>query len=64
MFDRGYVTVTPELRFLVSRRIREEFENGREYYKLDGASVRQPARGELAPSREYLDWHAREVFRG
>jgi putative restriction endonuclease len=64
LFDRGYVTVTPELRFEVSRRIREEFENGREYYKLHGASVRQPSRGEWAPSREYLDWHASEVFRG
>ena len=64
LFDRGYVTVTPEQRFLVSRRIREEFLNGREYYRLDGASVRQPARGELRPSREYLDWHASEVFRG
>ncbi len=62
--DRGYVTVTAERRFLVSRRIREEFENGREYYKLDGASVRQPARGAFALSREYLDWHASEVFRG
>lgn len=28
LFDRGYVTITPELRFEVSRRIKEEFENG------------------------------------
>jgi len=62
--DRGYVTVTPELRFLVSRRIREEFENGREYYKLHGAAVRQPARADFAPQREYLDWHATNVFQG
>ena len=58
------MTVTPELRFEVSGRIREEFLNGREYYKFDGAPVRQPSRGELRPSREYLDWHASEVFRG
>ena len=32
LFDRGYMTVTPELRIEVSRRIREEFENGRYYY--------------------------------
>ncbi len=38
LFDRGYVTVTPELRFEVSRRIKEEFENGRDYYALHGRS--------------------------
>jgi len=64
LFDRGYVTVTPELRFLVSKRIREEFENGRDYYALHGGAVQLPVKRELAPSREYLDWHASNVFRG
>jgi putative restriction endonuclease len=33
LFDLGYMTVTPDdLRVRVSRRIHEEFENGREYY--------------------------------
>jgi putative restriction endonuclease len=64
LFDRGYVTVTPELRFEVSSRIREEFENGRDYYALDGRALRIPADVNLAPAREYLDWHASNVFRG
>ena len=64
LFDRGYVTVSPELRFEVSRRIREEFENGREYYRLHGQPVREPRRPELRPSAEFLDWHASHVFRG
>jgi len=34
LFDAGYVTITPTLIFEVSRRIKEEFENGRQYYKL------------------------------
>ena len=34
LFDAGYVTVTPNLRLEVSRRIREEFDNGRHYYAL------------------------------
>src|SRR5271166_5711235 len=34
LFDAGYVTITPTLKFEVSRRIKEEFENGRQYYKL------------------------------
>src|SRR5258706_5120751 len=35
LFDAGYVTVTPDLRFEVSRRIREEFENGIRARKID-----------------------------
>jgi putative restriction endonuclease len=64
LLDSGYATVTPDLRFWVSERIREEFLNGRDYYKLDGQPLRPPTRAELAPSREYLDWHASNVFRG
>ncbi|WP_428661783.1 HNH endonuclease [Reyranella sp.] len=31
LFDAGYVPVTPDLRFEVSRRIKEELDNGRHY---------------------------------
>jgi putative restriction endonuclease len=64
LLDSGYATVTPDLRFWVSTRIREEFANGRDYYALDGRQLRGPTRPELAPSREYLEWHADNVFRG
>jgi len=64
LFDRGYVTVTPERRFEVSRRIKEEFENGREYYALHGREVRSPKRKEWALAPEFLEWHASNVFRG
>ncbi len=63
LLDRGYVTVTPDLRFEVSRRIKDEFENGRDYYALQGKPVAVPELRELAPAREYLDWHATNVFR-
>ena len=36
LFDQGLLTVTPDLRVEVSRRIREEYENGRDYYALRG----------------------------
>ena len=39
LFDAGYVTVTPDLHFEVSRRIKEEFENGRHYYALHGQPI-------------------------
>lgn len=63
LFDRGYVTVTPDLRVEVSRRIHDEFENGRAYYALHGNEIRLPNRSEYHPSREFLEWHNDEVFR-
>jgi putative restriction endonuclease len=64
LYDAGYVTVTPELRFAVSPRLRSDYENGRIYYELDGASLRVvPGRRDLRPSRAALEWHASEVFR-
>jgi putative restriction endonuclease len=64
LFDAGYVTVTPSLERRVSRRIREEFENGRDYYAMAGSSVRPPLPPAPPPSAEYLEWHGDTVFRG
>jgi putative restriction endonuclease len=63
LFDQGYVTIDPSLRFEVSRKIREEFENGRDYYRLHGGAVRVPANLMNRPSREYLEWHNANVFK-
>jgi putative restriction endonuclease len=62
LFDRGYVTVTPDYRLHVSRRIREEFENGRDYYALDNKLIALPAKSEHQPDRLALEWHADSVF--
>ncbi len=64
LFDSGYVTITPEYRFEVSRKIREEFENGRDYYALHGRPVSTPLEGYPAPNPALLSWHNNEVFRG
>ena len=63
LFDRGYVTVTPDYRFEVSKRIREEFENGRDYYALHGREIFKPAKLEERPSPEFLQWHNGARFR-
>src|SRR5205085_7152439 len=64
LFDRGYVTVDPtDQKILVSQRIREEFQNGREYYQLHGRDLRLPTNPLAAPSRESLQFHAENVFR-
>jgi putative restriction endonuclease len=62
LYDRGFVTVTPELEFRVSPKLRERWENGRAYYALEGPLRHVPARSEERPDPELLAWHAREVF--
>ena len=58
LFDQGYVTVDADkLSVVVSRRIREEFENGRDYYQLHGKVIRLPRETSSLPSREYLTFH-------
>ena len=42
LFDRGYITVTPEYKIEVSKRIREEFNNGAEYYAMQGNPIHLP----------------------
>jgi putative restriction endonuclease len=64
LFDRGYLTVTPEYRVEVSRRIREEFSNGRDYYALHGRTIELPEARPERPMPEFLSWHNTEVFRG
>jgi putative restriction endonuclease len=65
LFDLGYVTVSPDdLRLEVSKRIHEQFENGKEYYALHGREVRGPLSPYPRPSREMLEWHAISVFQG
>jgi putative restriction endonuclease len=63
LFDRGYVTVTPDLELRISSRIRREFTNGRDYYALDGRQLRAPALPNPLPAREFLEWHGDVVFR-
>jgi putative restriction endonuclease len=64
LFDRGYLTVTPKHRLEVSRRIREEYENGRDYYALSGRALRPPRIESARPDPMLLDWHNRHRFLG
>lgn len=65
LFDEGYVTVTPDYRVEVSARIRQEYENGREYYRHHGQMLdRLPQRSHDRPSPEFICWHNERVFVG
>ncbi|MGE0752251.1 MAG: HNH endonuclease [Variibacter sp.] len=64
LFDLGYVTITPKLEFEVSKRIREEYENGRHYYALHGQSVSVPDIADCRPNITALSWHNEYRFKG
>jgi putative restriction endonuclease len=64
LFDKGYITVTPSMRADVSRRIKVEFENGRDYYRHHGSIIRLPSNPAYRPSPEFLAWHNANVYRG
>lgn len=64
LFDAGYVTVTPELRFEVSGRIKEEFDNGVHYYALHGKSIEMPDNPGHRPDASALTWHNENRFNG
>lgn len=44
LFDRGYVTITPDYVVRVSERLKTEFRNGRRYYPYDGQRLEQITR--------------------
>ena len=63
LFDRGYITVTPEYRIEVSRRLKEEFENGRSYYPFHGQKLHHfPPDPQDWPAKELLSWHNDTIF--
>jgi putative restriction endonuclease len=64
LFDKGYVTVDPQHRFLVSKKLREDYENGRSYYPLHGKVISLPDRAEYAPDPVNLRWHLESCFKG
>jgi putative restriction endonuclease len=63
LFDAGYVTVTPTLHFEVSRHIREDYENGRDYYALHGREIHPPKVPAQRPDPAALAWHNEFRFR-
>jgi putative restriction endonuclease len=64
LYDRGHVTITADHVFRVGDRLRDEFKNWRSYYDLSGTTITVPRSELWHPSRELLDWHANEVFKG
>jgi putative restriction endonuclease len=60
----SYVTVTPRYKVEVSRRVREDFNDGENYLKLRGAEIVVPEREGWRPDRAALAWQNERRFRG
>ncbi len=65
LFDIGLVTATPDRHIEVSPRIREEWFNGKAYYRLHGQPLpRLPEHPDHRPGEAYLRWHNENRFLG
>lgn len=65
LFDGGYLTITSKLKIEVSSRIKEEFQNGKEYYQYHGKDLQfLPKRDIDKPNEIFIDWHNTNIYRG
>jgi len=64
LFDKGYLTITPEYRVEVSRRLREEFDNGKDYFRFHGQPISLPRKPDDRPGQNFLAWHNEYIYRG
>lgn len=62
LFDRGYVTFDEQARLVVSKRLKEEFDNGKVYYEMQGRPMSQPLVGSRPEAA--LAWHRDHKFLG
>ena len=63
LFDLGFVTVRPDLRFAVSPQLRDAYANGRTYNALEGRTILTPAEPAARASKDALAWHSETTYR-
>ncbi|MBF8303609.1 MAG: Restriction endonuclease, putative restriction endonuclease [Candidatus Dadabacteria bacterium] len=60
---KPYLTITNDFNVEISKRIKEEYENGRDYYLLHGNKLKaMPSNVKDCPSREYIEWHNQNIY--
>lgn len=65
LFDAGYLTISTDYRVEVSKRIKEDFENGENYYAYHGKNLFVlPDADQERPNHKFLEWHNSEVYVG
>ena len=64
LIDRGAITISDQLKILVSSRLHGAGKLDEFFPTLHGVPLPIPGRKEAEPKREFLEWHRAEVFRG
>ena len=65
LFDSGYITLTEDFTVEISKRIKEEFENGKDYYKHHGNKLLiLPETSKNQPGKKYIAWHNQNIYNG
>ncbi|MBC7382672.1 MAG: HNH endonuclease [Bacteroidia bacterium] len=65
LFDSGYLTITNNFKIEISSRIKEEYQNGKEYYKYHGSDLLiLPNREIDKPNESFIDWHNTNIYKG
>jgi len=64
LFDLGYVSFDEDRKFIVSRRLKADFDNGKHYYDLHGTALSAPSIVSAAPATAALEWHRENRFLG
>lgn len=65
LFDKGYITIDAKYNVEVSKRLNEDFGNGKIYYEFHGKKLQNvPDRLTDLPSKDYLKWHNDYIYLG
>ena len=64
LMDSGYVSISPDYHFEVSKRIKEDFDNGEEYKKLHGSQLYLPSKPDFRPDPKFIQWHNENRYKG
>lgn len=65
LFDDGYITLTNDLFIEVSKRLNQDYGNGKDYYKYHGYKLQiLPSATIELPSREFITWHNENCYKG
>lgn len=63
LYDKGYITIDEDYHIEVSRRLKEDFGNGKIYYAYHGNELLNiPDKQTDLPGKEYLRWHNENVY--
>ena len=65
LFDKGYITVNDDYKVEVSKKLNEDYGNGKIYYAFHGKNLYNiPDNKNDIPEKGFLHWHNNNVYLG